>query len=122
VSAPREVGWLKRQMQPATRDKMLAALDEYEARSCARVAAITGDSVRTTYVKLHLMFENGWVWREPLHLFDTGGVEWLYLKIPEEVASAPLYDRQPGWDTLALARCFDLHTYRKHAILHAQKV
>ena len=57
---------MTRQMQPATLDKMLSALDEYEARSVEQVAASTGDSRRTTYVKLHLMHENGWVWREPL--------------------------------------------------------
>lgn len=107
-----------RQMLPATRDKMLKALDEYEARSVAQVAAITGDSTRTTYVKLHLMHENGWVWREPLEL-EHGGREWLYLKIPEEVDGAPLYDRQPGWDLLALARCFGLHTYRKRATMQS---
>lgn len=111
--------WFQREMKDATLRQMLDALSESESRSVEEVAASVGQVYRSVYAKLARMYSMGLVAREALLLHDqSGGRKYLYRKLPEDVEGSPLYDPAPGWDTLALARCFDLYTYRKRAILH----
>jgi hypothetical protein len=106
-------GWLSQPLRPDTIATIEGALDEYVPHSVEMVAIRTERANRTTYVKLARMYEANLISREPLFLENGGGREYLYRKLPKDVAGVPLYDRQPGWDTLALARCLDLYTYRK---------
>lgn len=112
--------WFRREMKGDTLRQMLDALSESESRSVEEVAAAVGQVYRSVYAKLARMYDMGVVGREEilLHGDHAGGRKYLYRKLPEDVEGAPLYDPSPGWDTLALARCFDLYTYRKRAIIH----
>lgn len=110
--------WLQREMTAATRNKMLAALDECESRSPGQVAAITGDAERSAYAKLVRLVDAGLVTREAWPQPDVGGIIYRYRKLPPEIEGIPLYDAQPGWNILELARCFNWYTFRKRAIIH----
>lgn len=113
--------WLEQPLRPDTVTEMLKGLDEDEARTPGQVAAIVGGARRTAYVKLARMHVAGLVSREPIiDVHGGGGREYTYRKLPAGVEGAPLYDRQPGWDIIALARCFNLYTFRKSAIIQPE--
>ena len=103
--------WLSQPLRQDTIDAMMEGLDEYEARSPAQVCAVVGGVHRTCYVKLARMYEAGLVTREPMPMSNGGGREYVYRKRPPDIEGEPLYDRTRGWDTLELARCWDLYTY-----------
>lgn len=82
------------------------ALDDVESRSLKDVAGRIGSTEQAVYIRLHRLYVMNEVARD-VYQYDPqqGRPIFYYRRLPENVKGVPLYDRQKGWDTLALSTC-----------------